>query len=241
MLVFSNSFYLEIGFQIRRQIVAGALRCCILCCDRPLKHAHISVERKQFTASWNCFHLSKNLNRTILFRNRRCVNWIHWKPRNQVTLALTKCHVSSEHLCELPVRGICATTWLNPLSLRTKLNLHALHMLWLECSGRACAQLRCRTSVHVRDCSGPFVQGSLAGGLVTTAPVSGVLNLKCIIRLEGPYCPQIWALCSTEHFPGVLGTRANLAENDLLVNNSSSSQVQTVRKVQSSVNFNDLF
>lgn len=79
------------------------------------------------------------------------------------------------------------------------------------------------------------------GELVTTAPVSGVLILKRVICLEGPYCLQIWALCSTEHFPGVLDTRANLAENGLLVNNSSSSKVWTARKAQWSVNFNDFF
>lgn len=79
------------------------------------------------------------------------------------------------------------------------------------------------------------------GELVTTAPVSGVLIFKCEISLEGPYCLQIWALCSTEHFPGVLGTRANLAENDLLVNNSSSSKVWAARKAQWSVNFSDFF
>lgn len=68
------------------------------------------------------------------------------------------------------------------------------------------------------------------GELLMAAPVSGVLSLKCVICLEGPYCLQIWALCSTEHFPGVLGARANLAENGLLESNSSSSKVWTARK-----------
>lgn len=154
---------------------------------------------KEVRCMLKLFLLKQKWNRTILFYNRRCVNWIHWKPRNQVTLALTSYHVSAEHLCELLAHGICAVIWLNPLSLWTKLNHIPLHMLQLERSRSSAAQPMCSNGC-VCDYLVTCVQVSLAGGGIwwQLLQLMGFSFLCVQFAWKGPivgsieYCAQLW-------------------------------------------------
>lgn len=153
------------------------------------------------------FLLKQKLNRTILFHNRRCVNWIHWKPRNQVTLAITSYHVSAERLRELLAHGICAVIWLNPLSLWTKLShIIALHMGRLECSGSSAAQpMYSDVCVTIA-----FVQVSLAAGGIwwQLLQLMGFSFSPCAICLEGPYCRRIEYCAQLWTFPWGSGCKS---------------------------------
>lgn len=148
------------------------------------------------------FVLKQKRNRTILFHNRRRVNWIHWKPRNRVTQALTSPHVSAEHLRELPAHGICAVIWLNPLSLRTKWSHVALRVPRLESSrGVFCSSADVQKHARACDYLVTFVQVSLAGGRMRRRllQLMGFSFLGVQFAWKGPIvgsvecCAQLWA------------------------------------------------
>lgn len=144
-------------------------------------------QKKAVCCMLKLFLLKQKLNRTILFHSRRCVNWIHWKPHNQVTLALTSYHVSAEHLCELLAHGICAIT---VITMPCTCHSWSVHAVLLLC---------CCAVTRVYDYLVTSVQVSLAAGRIRwQVPQLMGFSFLCVqFAWKGPtvgnieYCAQL--------------------------------------------------